>query len=154
MNELRLEIVFTNPLQIVPALPASGRQSITVSYDAFSITSEGDHIMYTLPVDHQVHMQVKYFDSAGNPAVIDGDVIWESSDEDIATVTADASDSTMCLVRPVSQIGQVQIKAKADADLGSGLRVLITTADIEVVAGEAVVGTISPVGDPEPINGA
>ena len=45
MNELRLEIVFTNPLQIVPALPASGRQSITVSYGAFSITSEGDHIM-------------------------------------------------------------------------------------------------------------
>ena len=41
--------------------------------------------------------------------------------------------------------------ATADADLGEGVRRLTTVCDIEVVAGEAVSGTIQPVGEPEPV---
>jgi hypothetical protein len=106
--------------------------------------------MYTLPVDMEVKMQVAYVDSENNPAEIDGEVSWESSDDTIATVIVDGSDSTIVTVSPVGPTGQVQITASADADLGQGVRELITTSDITLVAGEAVAGTITPVGAPTP----
>jgi hypothetical protein len=40
----------------------------------------------------------------------------------------------------------VQITATADADLGAGVRNLVTVCDITIVAGEAVAGTIAPIG--------
>jgi hypothetical protein len=107
--------------------------------------------MYTLPVDHLVKMQVAYTDAAGNPAKVDGAVAWATSDTAIATVQADQGDSTICTVTPAGKAGQVQVTATADADLGQGVRQLITTADIDVVAGEAVAGSMQPLGEPEPI---
>jgi hypothetical protein len=152
MNEQRVEIVFKNPLQImeVPA-PALGHAEITIWFDRFIITAEGSHVMYTLPVDHSVLMQVSYVDAKGNPATIDGDVTWESSDESIIMVAVDSGDSTMCRATPVGSVGQAQVTAKCDADLGEGVRELITLCDIEVVGGEAVTGSIQPVGEPDPM---
>ena len=106
--------------------------------------------MYTLPADHIVKMQVAYVDSAGNPATIDGLVSWTSSDVAIVTVAADPSDSTIVTITPVGPVGQVQVSATADADLGSGVTPLTTLADITIVAGQAVSGTITPVGAPVP----
>ena len=151
MNELRLEIVFANPLTFAEIeLPAKGKQFLTVAYENFVIVMEGDHVMYTLPMDHLVNMQVSYVDAKGNNATIDGEVKWESSDASILLVTTDPGDSTMCRAVPVGTLGQVQITATVDADLGDGVRELITTADISVVAGEAVAGSIQPMGEPEP----
>jgi hypothetical protein len=106
---------------------------------------------YTLPNDHLVQVQVAYVDSHGNPANIDGAVTWDTSDANIATVDVDANDSTRATVTPNGQVGQVQVSCSADADLGEGTRELVTTMDIEIVAGEAVAGTISPVGAPQPM---
>jgi hypothetical protein len=152
INQTRVEIVFTNALQIteVPAA-APGHVLLTLKYGQFIITMEGTHAMYTLPVDHTVQMQVAYTDAMGNPATIDGEVTWESSDASLAIVNADPSDTTICRVTPVGSLGQVQVTATCDADLGSGVRELITTCDIEIVGGEAVTGSIQPVGEPEPI---
>lgn len=121
-----------------------------ITYEGFTITAEGS-VMYTLPVDHTVLMEVAYEDASGNPATVDGDVNWKSSDISIATADVDGSDSMIVKVTPAGKLGQVQITATADADLGGGTRALITTADIEIVAGEAVAGTITPVGEPEPV---
>ena len=107
---------------------------------------------YVLPNDHAVQLKVSYYDAKGNPAKVDGDVAWSSSNEDIARVTI-GDDTTTCMVYPVDQLGQVQISATADADLGEGVTEIITTGNIEVVAGQAVSGTIEPVGDPIPIPG-
>jgi hypothetical protein len=151
MNEQRVEIVFANPLQIMEVeQPPSGHSLITITFRGFVITTEGDHVMYTLPVDHFVQMQVSYVDAQGNPATIDGDVTWNTSDASIVSVTVDATDSTVCRVTPVA-LGQAQVGARCDADLGVGVRELITTGDIEVVGGEAVAGSIQPVGEPQPI---
>jgi len=150
----RVEIVFGNVLKIIEVSEepvATGRQLLMVKFDQFVITIEGDHVMYTLPVDHTVQMQVAYVDAQGNPATIDGEVTWESSDVAIAIVSVDSSDSTRVRVTPVGPLGQVQVTAKCDADIGEGTRELITTSDIEVVGGEAVSGTISPVGEAEPM---
>jgi hypothetical protein len=54
-------------------------------------------------------------------------------------------------VRPASggPLGQVQVTATADADLGEGTRTLTMTMDVEIVSGEAITGSITPVGEPE-----
>jgi hypothetical protein len=149
MNEQRVEIVFANALQIVHVQPQQLRVFLTISHQSFTITIEGDHVMYTLPVDHAVSMQVSYVDSKGNPATIDGEVNWASSDQAIVTIEVDTEDSTICKAVPAGSLGQVQVTATVDADLGDGVRNLITTCDIQIVGGEAVAGSIQPVGEPE-----
>jgi hypothetical protein len=124
---------------------------VTLRYGAFTVTARGNEMAYTLAADTQVHVQVAYVDSHGNLARVDGDVSWDTSDTEIATVAVDSSESSKAIVRASNMIGQVQITATADADLGDGVRSLVTAMDIEVVAGEAVAGTISPVGAAEPI---
>lgn len=131
-----------------------GSVVVTLTYDQFTITAKGD-TMFTLPDDKKVTVKVAYVDAQGHPAKVDGPVTWSSSDNAIATVTVDAADSSKATVAPSSAagsvLGQAQITAEADADLGAGTRTLITTFDVEVVAGAAVKGTIQPVGDPVPI---
>lgn len=152
MTDQRVEIVFVNPLQITEvAAPPLGQQQITLAFGPFIITAEGSHVMYTLPVDHSVLMQVAYVDAKGNPATIDGEVSWSSSDASVITVTVDGEDSTICRAIPVGSVGQAQVTASCDADLGDGVRELLTLCDIEVVGGEAVAGTIQPVGEPTPL---
>jgi hypothetical protein len=147
----RVEIVFGNALQIMEVEPpAPIRSLLSITFEQFTIVAEGDHVMYTLPVDHTVLMQVSYVDAKGNPATIDGAVAWQSSDQAILAVTPDPGDSTMCRATPIGGIGQAQVTATVDADLGDGVRNLITLCDIEVVGGEAVTGSIQPFGDPEP----
>lgn len=131
--------------------PSKAGCFVTLCYGAFTITARGNDMAYTLAVDMQVHAQVSYVDAGGNPAKVDGDVRWNSSDDSIATVTVDSADSAKALVRTAGKVGQVQITATADADLGEGVRPLVTPMDVEVVAGEAVSGTITPVGSAEPI---
>lgn len=150
MNEQRIEIAFVTPLQIV-STPPPIRVRLTTTYAGFVITTEGDKAMYTLPADHYVKMQVAYVDAAGNPATVDGPVVWQASDEGIVRVSTDADDSTICTVEPLGPLGQVQVIATADADLGTGRRALITTIDIDIVSGEAVAGTIAPVGESVPL---
>lgn len=110
---------------------------------------------YKLPADKIVGLAISYVDANGNPAVIDGAVTWESSDDEIATIAGvesnppDETNSHVMLV-PGTKVGQCQISAKADADLGQGVRELITLLDVEVVGGEAVAGTITPEGEPQP----
>lgn len=150
----RVEIIFGNVLKImevaeVPLLP-SRQQLLTIAFDQFIITAEGDHVMYNLPIDHTVKMQVSYVDAAGNPAQVDGEVEWFPANPEIAAIEVDPNDGTICKVMPVS-IGRTQVSAKADADLGEGVRELLTICDIMIVAGEAVAGSIQPVGEQEPI---
>jgi hypothetical protein len=127
-----------------------GHVLVTVKYDDFQLTARGDDMAYTLGNDMVVQIKVAYVDAKGNPATVDGEVTWASSDTNIATVDVDDADSFTAQVTPGTQIGQMQVTARADADLGNGTREIITTMDVEIVAGEAVAGTITPVGEPTP----
>ena len=124
---------------------------ITLSYDGFSITAWGDGMSYNLPSGRAVKCHVQYVDGNGHPATVDGEVRWDSSNSDIATIQVDVDDTSYAVIAAAAAIGQVQITATADADLGEGVRPLLTIMDVEVVAGEAVAGTISPVGESTPI---
>jgi len=127
-----------------------GHVVVTLRYKDFTLTAKGENMAYTLPVDNVVNVKVSYVDSHGNPAVVDGAVDWASSDETIARVEASADDTTDASVEAQGKAGQCQITATADADLGSGVRELVTMMDVTVVAGEAVAGRIEPVGEPIP----
>jgi Bacterial Ig-like domain (group 2) len=136
-------------LYVPPQTNGSGCK-VTLRYERFQITAWGDNMSYKLPIDKQVNVEVVYVDAKGNTAVVDGEVAWASSNEAIATVEPNPDETSMAIVRSVD-LGQAQITATADADLGEGVRTLITTMDVETVAGDAVAGTISPVGDAETI---
>jgi hypothetical protein len=124
---------------------------VTVRYEGFTATARGNKMAYTLPIDKFIEVQIAYVDSHGNPAVIDGSVSWASSNPAALAVTVDPNDSTQATVTPQGALSSAQVVATADADLGAGIRQIITTLDITLVAGEAVAGTISVVGDPQPI---
>jgi hypothetical protein len=126
---------------------------VTTTVDRIQIisTMKGESTMaYNLPIDKQVQVAVQWLDSRGNPAAVDGAGSWESSDETIAGVSVGTDTSTAVII-PGSNLGTAQISASADADLGEGVVEVICTLDVSVVAGQAVSGTISPTGPPEPI---
>lgn len=108
---------------------------------------------FTLPADKQARLQIQYVDANNNPARVDGTVSWDSSDEDVARVEPlaatpqDVPEGGAVMLIPGSKVGACQVSARADADLGSGVRDIVTLFDVEVVGGEAVAGTISPVGE-------
>jgi len=130
-----------------------GYAIVTLRYDRFTVTARGEDMAYTLPDGNKVEVKIEYVDSQGNAAAVDGDVEWSSSNTDIVTVEVDPDDPQKATVAATEggTIGQAQIIATADADLGAGVREIITTMDVEVVAGEAVAGTITPVGAFTPI---
>ena len=86
--------------------------------------------------EQEVELSVAPVTAAGNPATVDGAVTWVSSDESIATVAS--TGPTTALVRNTGALGTAQIAATADADLGAGVRSIMATLDIQVVAAEAV----------------
>jgi hypothetical protein len=147
----QLELFFGSPLRIVVTHEAAPAviAKLTITFENFAITVTGG-VMYTLPVDKQVKMQIAYVDVKGNPALIDGSVTWQSSDTTIVVATADTSDSTIVAVTPGGSLGQAQVTASADVDLGAGVTLLLTASDVQVVAGQAVAGTITPLGAPIP----
>jgi len=140
-GELLLRLAPSEP-KIIPI--------VTVRYDSFTITARGNQMAYSLPADHFVKVQVSYVDADGNPAAVDA-IAWSSSPPEIISALVDSTDPSICSVTPVGPAGNAQVTATADADLGTGVTALVTIMDITVVAGQAVSGTITPVGPPEPI---
>ena len=102
----------------------------------------------TLPNDMQLHGTLKYVDSKGNPAAVDGVPVWSTDHTDLITLVVSA-DGMSVDVAAVGPAGSAQITVEADADLGAGVESLITLAQIDVVGGKAVTGTIE-FGEPVP----
>ena len=152
MTKLNFQLGGT--LQVITEQENTGYALVSVRYDTFTITARGEEMAYTLPAGKQVDCQVSYVDAAGNPATVDGPVTWDTSDATIANIVVDAADDKQCAVQAVGATGQAQVSCTADADLGAGVTTLVCTLDVTVVAGEAVAGTITPVGAPVDITPA
>jgi len=139
-------------VELVLTQPKQGTCFVTVTYDGFRITAKGEDMAYTLAVDHKIKVQVAYVDAAGNPATVDGDVTWDVEPDNLLSIEVDPDDSTMATVTPKGGVGNGQVTATADADLGAGRKNIVTLMDVTLVAGEAVAGTITPVGEATPIS--
>jgi hypothetical protein len=136
-------------LALLPAPGPTGDVVVTVRYQHFTATAKGNHMSYQLPNDKLIVVKVSYVDAKGNPASVDGDVVWDTSNNSVATIEPDQLDSAQCKII-AGGLGTAQVSATADADLGDGVREIVTTLDVTVIAGEAVAGTISPVGEAQP----
>ena len=62
---------------------------------------------------------------------------WESSNEAVIIVTA-SEDGLSAVARPTGQLGSAQVRLSVDADPGEDVTTIVGTADITVVAGNAV----------------
>lgn len=87
-----------------------------------------------LTTEQRVRVTVLPLTAAGNPAQIDGNVLFSSGDEVIASV--ESIDATSAYVT-ARGLGATQILASFDADLGEGVRTLVFTGAVEVVGAEA-----------------
>lgn len=93
--------------------------------------------MARLTNEEIVSASVSFLTAKGNPAPVEGDVVWTSSDVAVATVAADPADSKNAVVTAVG-LGVCQIVATADADMDVGeVREVTASGAIEVVAAEA-----------------
>ena len=101
-----------------------------------------------LTVTQQVTFQVAYVDSQGNPARVDGVPVWASSDTTLLTLEAEP-DGFSALATAVGSVGDgIQVSVTADADLGTGMRPIVTLGTVNIIAGEAVAGMMTA-GTPE-----
>jgi hypothetical protein len=125
-----------------PALRRRVKSRFTVHLDGATLTFTGDFSML-LPIDKQlIGCTISYVDAAGNAAVVDGAPVWATDRADLLSLTP-TSDGMGCDIVPVGPPGSGQITVTADADLGEGMRELVTLGMIECVAGDAVAGVIN-----------
>lgn len=127
--------------------PRAVRSRFTFKLNGVSFTFIGDFQML-LPIDKKlVGCTVSYVDRAGNAARVDGTPVWATDRPDLLALTP-SEDGMSCDIAPVGPLGSGQITVTADADLGEGVRELVTLGSIDCVAGDAVGGVIN---FPEPV---
>jgi hypothetical protein len=102
--------------------------------------------MLILTATQQVPYTLAFTDAKGNPARVDGIPQWAASSPETLALTPGA-DGMSCLA-VAGLVGDTQISATADADLGEGTRPVVVTDTVRVVAAEAVAGTMTA-GTPE-----
>ena len=89
----------------------------------------------------QVEVTINPVNRIGQPAPIDGDVVWESTDPTVGEITGLSADGrTATLV--ARSAGASQIRAVFDADLGGGVRSVESSGAVEVTLAEAVTGVL------------
>lgn len=102
------------------------------------ITLKKENPMALVLTDIQkVSLSIAAVDAAGNPSTVE-DVVWNSSANDILTITADPTDPSKAVATTTGKLGTAQIQVSADAKIGEGTVALNGIQDVEVVAGEAV----------------
>lgn len=115
-----------------------GFACLRVSLGQFSLTAKKGFEM-RLNTEQKVLVQVMATTLKGNPAPIDGDVVFGVSDTTVATV--EPVDATSCYIVGLAP-GVVQVTADFDADLGEGVRPVGLSGALEVVSAEATSGEL------------
>ncbi len=82
----------------------------------------------------QFHIPNPFLDRKGKPASVDGEAIWASSNEAVATVTPEANGGALVVAQG---IGDYSISVSGDADLGPGVNTIIGQDTGSVTAGTA-----------------
>ena len=100
--------------------------------------------MYKLKNGFAVALAVAFEDAMGNVAFVDGSPEWTSSNPEVISLVQ--GDTALDVVAEgVGAVGSVaQITMTADADMTDGVKPIIATLDIEIVAGDAVTAIINP----------
>lgn len=89
----------------------------------------------------KVVFSIQPVDVHGHAARVDGVPSWNVSDPSVGTITVSVDGLSAEFVATAP--GMAQVSVQADADLGSGVRTIAGTLDIQVEPGEAVGLTIT-----------
>lgn len=94
-------------------------------------------------------LKVRFLDALGNDALVDGFPLWQVTNSDLFALTPSA-DGLFATVSRVGPMGSGQVSVQADADLGTGVHMIIGTLDLEAPAGEATTVQIDVVPEVAP----
>lgn len=101
------------------------------------------NLVMQITATQQFDVSFAVTDKKGNPAGVDGVPEWLTDNSDLLTVTPSA-DGMSCTVVASGVLGSGRVQVNIDADLGDGVTPIIGTLDVEVVAGNASVVTLTP----------
>src|SRR5262245_12375828 len=87
-------------------------------------------------------LSVRFTDSKGNPANVEGPPAWSCDNTDVLAL-APSADGLSCECAAVGPIGTGLVTMTADADLGAGVTPLVGTLEVNVTAGQATVVEIA-----------
>lgn len=142
-NLLNLEPLSRIRELVVGKLVTSPRLVLSVKDRESGITYKGILMAFVLSAVQEVDVVVSgAVDARGNPAAFQGVPEWQVSDENVLSVTP-SPDGMSAVVKAVGLVSSAQVSVSVDADLGEGVKPLVATLDVEVVAGEAVSLNIS-----------
>jgi hypothetical protein len=105
------------------------------------VPSEPD-LEVAMLTEQQFTVSVKYTDSKGKAAKVDGTPTWATDNSDILTLTP-AADGLSCLVVSGIVPGSAKVLNSADADLGAGVALITGTLDVSVSARPATNVTLT-----------
>ena len=108
----------------------------------------------TVQVGHIGSISVAWTDPTGVTVPVDGPTAWSSTDDTIITVVVATGNPLIANWHTVG-LGNAQLIATADADLGAGFRKVSCSTDFDVIPGEATGGTttVTDLGPGEPSSG-
>ena len=88
--------------------------------------------MIPITGQQKVRLTINPRTAVGDPATIDGVPTYTSSDTSVVTISPDPNDDKACYAVAVGGEGTATVTVECDADLGSGIRTITGTEDIEV----------------------
>lgn len=106
----------------------------------------GDVTMaFDLPADKLVSVTIELKDKKGNPAQVDDTPVWSTDNTQVLALEP-AADGMSCKVTAVGVLtaSPVMVQVTADADLGDGVKPVIGTLEVNVVAGDAALISLTP----------
>lgn len=135
-----MAVVDGNILQVVNEIKAGSNPVAPASVIEFYALIDGTKRKVTsmfLAADKKLPLSLEIKDAAGNPAKVDGIPQFALSDESAGSLEV-AADGMSALFTPSGKAVAFKIQAKADADLGEGVKEIVGELDVEVLSGEAV----------------
>jgi len=119
---------------------------VTYSFKGISFTAEGDNMALVVKdtdVPGTVNVSIKFTDSKGKPAMVDGAPTWVASDTTIIDTITPAADGMSAVLHVTDNIGASQLTVTADVDLGSGVTNKDFVDTVSVIAGDAAAATFT-----------
>lgn len=92
---------------------------------------------FALKSSQKLPCTITVTDAHGNPASLDGPATWGVSDDSLASVDV-ATDGLSATVVPKGPTGDVTVSVTGDGDLTSGVKTIVGTLDLSIVAADAV----------------
>jgi hypothetical protein len=146
---MKIDLSFLTPLtvhvlQTPPSAPDSGHRGTRAifTFQIDNLKCKGENMAVSLPAGYFAPVSVQWVDAYGNPAPVQGDTAWASSDPTIAEVTVGTGNSLVATIHSLGPIGNVSVQATADADMGEGVKAITAALDVTVIGGQASGGTI------------